>query len=84
MDSAILGLSLYPVDNAIGFPNDYSLDSYLSSLVIYLACKCFARETHVETQKEGRKWGKSKERGGGGGGKRRDSTIHFLTSGARK
>ena len=25
------GLKLYPVDNAIGFPNTYSLDSDLSS-----------------------------------------------------
>ena len=30
VDSAILRLSLYHEDNAIGFPNDYSLDSDLS------------------------------------------------------
>jgi len=48
VDSAILQLSLYPVVNAIGFPNDYSLDINLSSLQcrhFLRACECFARES---------------------------------------
>ena len=31
MDNAIHRIKLYPVDNAIGFPNTYPLDSDLSS-----------------------------------------------------
>ena len=31
VDSAIHWLNLYPLDNAIGFPNTYSLDRDLSS-----------------------------------------------------
>ena len=31
VDSAIHWLNLYPLDNAIGFPNSYSLDRDLSS-----------------------------------------------------
>ena len=30
LDSAIHRINLYPVDNAIGFPNTYPLDSDLS------------------------------------------------------
>ena len=30
LDSAIHRIKIYPVDNAIGFPNTYSLDSDLS------------------------------------------------------
>ena len=30
LDSAIPRINLYPVDNAIGFPNTYPLDSDLS------------------------------------------------------
>ena len=30
LDSAIHRINLYPVDNAIGFPNTYPLDSNLS------------------------------------------------------
>ena len=31
LDSTIHRINLYPVDNAIGFPNNYPLDSDLSS-----------------------------------------------------
>ena len=31
LDSAIHQIKIYPVDNAIGFPNTYPLDSDLSS-----------------------------------------------------